>query len=103
MQKEIDAFISYLHNVKKTSSNTELSYQRDLKKFVAFLEKRNVKSAGEITKDDLSAYMDYMKTEDFKPATISRNVASIKALFHFMAYEGMVKEDISSVLKSPKI
>lgn len=103
MQKEIDAFISYLHNVKKTSSNTELSYQRDLKKFVVFLEKRNIESFKNVLKDDLTAYMDYMVEEDFKPATISRNVASIKALFHFLAYEGMIDEDISGVLKAPKI
>ncbi len=103
MQKEIDAFISYLHNVKKTSTNTELSYQRDLKKFVTFLAGRNISSLKEATSQDLSAYMDYMVAEDFKPATISRNVASIKALFHFLAYEGMVDEDISGVLKSPKI
>lgn len=103
MQKEIDSFISYLHNVKKTSTNTELSYQRDLKKFVAFLEGRQIRNVRDITKDDLTAYMDYMIAEDFKPATISRNVASIKALFHYMTYEGMVGEDISGVLKSPKI
>lgn len=103
MQREVDAFISYLHNVKKTSTNTELSYQRDLKKFVVFLETRKVDSFKKASKEDLAAYMDYMVTEDFKPATISRNVASIKALFHFLAYEGMIDEDISGVLKSPKI
>lgn len=103
MQKEIDAFISYLHNVKKTSNNTELSYKRDLKKFIVFLEGEGIKSLKEVTEDDLKKYMDYMVTEDFKPATISRNVASIKALFHYLAYEKMVDRDISGVLKSPKI
>lgn len=103
MQQDIDAFISYLHNVKKTSSNTELSYQRDLKKFVSFLSSRGISEVADIKKDDLCAYMDYMVEEDFKPATVSRNVASIKALFHFLVYEGRVPEDISGVLKSPKI
>lgn len=103
MQRDIDAFITYLHNVKKTSTNTELSYQRDLKKFIVFLEEEGVKNVRDIKKDDLAAYMDYMITEDFKPATISRNVASIKALFHFLVYDGRVDEDISGVLKSPKI
>ncbi|MCR5799466.1 MAG: site-specific tyrosine recombinase XerD [Lachnospiraceae bacterium] len=103
MQHDIDAFITYLHNVKKTSNNTEMSYRRDLKKFVAFLEDKGVKDVRDITADDLSAYMDYMVSEDFKPATISRNVASIKALFHFLVYEGKVESDISGVLKSPKI
>ena len=103
MQQEIDAFITYLHNVKKTSANTELSYRRDLKKFVSFLENSGVDKVSDICEDNLEEYMEYMVTEDFKPATISRNVASIKALFHFLVYEGMVEEDISGVLKSPKI
>lgn len=36
MEKEIQAFIAYLHNTKKTSANTEVSYQRDLKKMSSF-------------------------------------------------------------------
>ena len=36
MQHEIDAFITYLHNVKKKSLNTELSYKRDLSKMVDY-------------------------------------------------------------------
>jgi len=103
MQRDIDAFITYLHNVKKTSANTEMSYRRDLKKFVVFLEGEGVSDVKDIKKENLSAYMNYMVAEDFKPATISRNVASIKALFHFLVYEGKVDEDISGVLKSPKI
>lgn len=103
MQRDIDAFITYLHNVKKTSANTEMSYRRDLKKFVVFLEGEGISDVKDIKKEDLSAYMNYMVAEDFKPATISRNVASIKALFHFLVYEGKVDEDISGVLKSPKI
>lgn len=103
MQRDIDAFITYLHNVKKTSANTEMSYRRDLKKFVVFLEGEGISDVKDIKKENLSAYMNYMVAEDFKPATISRNVASIKALFHFLVYEGKVDEDISGVLKSPKI
>ena len=32
MDIEIREFITYLHNTKKSSANTEISYQRDLKK-----------------------------------------------------------------------
>ena len=32
MEKEIREFVIYLHDVKKTSENTELSYKRDLQK-----------------------------------------------------------------------
>ena len=35
MEQAIEQFIAYLHNVKETSNNTELSYRRDLKKVIA--------------------------------------------------------------------
>jgi len=103
MQKEIDSFISYLHNVKKTSSNTELSYQRDLKKLRAYLEGRGIKNVSEITEEALKDYVRDMADKGFKPATVSRNIASIKAWFHYMMSNGMITKDISLGLKAPKI
>lgn len=103
MQKEIDSFISYLHNVKQSSTNTQMSYQRDLKKFMAFCESRGVTSVVKLRAQDLEAYVNVMGEEQFKPATISRNIASLKAWVHFLQEEGILKEDISSTLKVPKI
>ena len=103
MQKEIDSFISYLHNVKQSSANTELSYQRDLKKFRAFCEERGITSVKNLSGKDLDAYIDVMGEEQFKPATVSRNIASIKAWVHFLMDEGVLKEDITRKLRVPKI
>lgn len=103
MEQAIQQFISYLHNVKKTSSNTELSYKRDLAKFCAFLSERDVNDAVNITKEDLEAYIQYLKECKFAVATISRNIAAIKAFFHYATKEGIVCEDVSDVLKAPKI
>ena len=36
MDIEIREFVAYLHNIKKMSANTEVSYQRDLKKMAEF-------------------------------------------------------------------
>jgi len=103
MQKEIDSFISYLHNVKQSSTNTQLSYQRDLKKFKTFCDDKGISSVKNLTAKDLKAYVDVMGEEQFKPATVSRNIASIKAWIHFMMDEGVIKEDITRTLKVPKI
>ncbi|MBR5359394.1 MAG: site-specific tyrosine recombinase XerD [Lachnospiraceae bacterium] len=103
MQKEIDSFISYLHNVKKTSGNTELSYQRDLKKLRIFLEEHGIKNVSDITEATLSDYVKSMSDSGFKPATISRNIASVKAWYHYMVSNGLADKDISYSLKAPKI
>ena len=38
MLNAIQDYIRYLHNVKQVAHNTEISYERDLKKAAAFLE-----------------------------------------------------------------
>ena len=37
MKCEIEEFIDYLHNTRGTSKNTEVSYERDLRKLETYL------------------------------------------------------------------
>lgn len=103
MEKQIAAFISYLHNVKKTSNNTEMSYKRDLEKLCHFMSAEGIQGVKDITAEKLNGYMKYLEDNHFAIATVSRNVASIKAFYHYMLQEGIVTEDVSEKLKAPKI
>lgn len=103
MGNHIDAFILYLHNMKKTSENTEMSYRRDLYKVQVFMENRGIGDVNDITKDDLNAYVESMEAQKFAASTISRNIASLKAFFHYLVKEEIVTEDIAEELKAPKI
>ena len=42
MTSDIKSFVSYLRDVKKTSRNTEISYQRDLMQLKSFLEDKGI-------------------------------------------------------------
>ena len=103
MESEINNFISYLHNIKKTSNNTELSYKRDLGKLCQYLVENGISDVNGITTEVLSSYIVYLGENHFAAATISRNVASIKAFFHYLYKEGIVEKDVSDGLKAPKI
>lgn len=103
MERNIREFVAYLHAAKKTSYNTEVSYQRDLKKLAAFLESRGIREASEVTELDLEAYLHYMEDEKFATSSISRSVASIRALFQYLYREGKVQRDVSSDLRPPKV
>ena len=103
MKQIIEAFILYLHNVKKTAENTAMSYRRDLYKWADFMESLNIVDVSQITEEHLKNYVQYLEKMQFKAATVSRNIASIKALFHYMYKEKLVKEDISDCLHAPKV
>ena len=44
-----------------------------------------------------------MQSADFASSTISRNIASIRALFHYLFKKGVVSEDPSENLRAPRI
>ena len=103
IRRSIEEFVLYLHDVKKTSRNTEMSYQRDLNKMCSFLEERGIREVSQLEKNTFHTYVLFLEKNNFANATISRHVAAIKSWSFFMLQEGMVKEDLAQNLKAPKI
>lgn len=103
MDIEIREFVAYLHNIKKMSANTEVSYQRDLKKMAEFLGDRGVKDLKEVRELELEGYISYMEREHFASSSISRSVASIRAFFNYLWKEGHISKDPAENLKPPKV
>lgn len=103
MDKAIEAFILYLHNIKRTSVNTEMSYRRDLNKLKNFLATQEVMEVHAITLRNLQDFVQYLEKQDLKAATISRHIASMKAFYHYLLKENLVKEDLTDAIHGPKI
>lgn len=103
MEQAIQGFITYLHNVKKKSLNTELSYKRDLSKMQEYLNKKGITKFADVSGNNLVEYVDYLNSNGFAAATVSRSVASMKAFYHFLLNEGQIDADPSLALKAPKI
>ena len=62
METEIKLFISYLHNTKRMSGNTVVSYERDLKKMMLyFQEVHQMTRVQDITETSLNSYMLYQR------------------------------------------
>lgn len=103
MVKEIQEFIRYMHEVKLSSRNTELSYERDLRLMSIFFQDRGIHNVEELTSENLNTYILYLEQAGKKPSTVSRTVAAIKAFSRFLSQTGYITEDIAATLKAPKI
>lgn len=103
MTSEIKSFVSYLREVRKTSKNTEISYQRDLMQLAAYLEGKGITEAGKVTRTSLNSYILFLEKEGKATTTISRELASIKAFFSYLFREGLIPRDPAELLKAPKI
>ena len=49
MEKVIENFIAYMREAKKASQNTEISYERDLKKLARYLRNQKIMDFSEVT------------------------------------------------------
>lgn len=103
MKCEIEEFIGYLHNTRGTSQNTEVSYERDLKKLERFLTEEKIESVEQVNATLLNSYVMYMERKNFAASSISRSIASIRAFFHFLCQTRSWKENPAEHLKAPKI
>lgn len=103
MLQKIDDFVEYLTNVKKSSKNTIASYKRDLLKLYGYLCESDYHEWGEVTGTNLNSYVLMIEKQGMSSATVSRNIASIKAFYLYLFKQGAVAEDPSDTLKPPKI
>lgn len=103
MKCEIQEFIDYLHNTRGTSKNTEVSYERDLKKLEQYLTEEGIGTGEQVTSTVLNSYVLYMERRNFAASSISRSIASIRAFFQFLCQKDGWKENPAEKLKAPKI
>lgn len=105
MQQHIDEFLASLREQKGYSNNTIVAYRNDLNQFAQFIAERDKDTDwAEVRKEDLVAYVDDLKYQrQYASATVARKVAATKSFFHFLMEQGVIKEDPTANLDSPKV
>lgn len=103
MELFIDAFITYLEDVKHASPNTINAYRNDLDKLKDFLEKQGIYSVTKISATTLNSYVLSLEKDGLMPASVSRNIAAIKSFLLFLLKKGIMNDDPAEFIKPPKV
>ena len=103
MQSNIDSFIMYLHNEKKTTENTEVSYKRDLNKLCSYLNSVGVTDVKSVTSTNLNSYIMYLEKNNSASSTISRAVASMRSFFTYLYKNKVIDTIPGENIKAPKL
>lgn len=101
MELIIQDFIEYLKS-RQVSRNTLLSYERDINQLATYFKDID-KKMFDATEEDLQKYIVYLTTMGKSNATISRNVASMKAFYRYLLKNKLVEENIALNLTAPKV
>ncbi len=102
MTKYEEEFSMYLTDEKKLSEITLLSYRRDLDRFFEYLDTKNIDDIKKSNKTVVLTYLLKLQKDGKKSATISRQLASIRAYFGYLNRSGLIKKDPTIGVEAPK-
>ena len=102
MQRDLEDFAIYLMSEKGLSSNTLEAYRRDIQTFLSFLNVRGLSSWKDVQQQQLIDFLS-LKKDVYAPASISRALIAIKVFFRFLKREGVIADNFTRLLETPKI
>jgi integrase/recombinase XerD len=98
----LEGFRDYLALEAGNSPHTVENYLRDLRRFVQFAETKRVRNPERVTRPLLRDFIYTLKDLGLAPATIRRQVSALHTYFAFLLGEGLLADDPSDRLETPK-
>lgn len=103
MREQIDTFLNFLAVERGLSSNTLDAYFNDLTGLVEFLEDANrARGWAGVDASDVSAFVDDLDERGYARSTRSRKIAALKSMFRFLREEGLIEDNPTEALRSPR-
>lgn len=95
-------FLGALGAERGLAKNTVAAYRRDLDRYVALLEEHERTVVAEVTSDDVAAFLASLREAGLAPASVARNVSSVRSFHRFLVAESLADRDPTSTLQSPR-
>lgn len=96
-------FLKYLKYEKNYSNNTVLSYGKDLKQFLDYLENLKITKFNNIDYKMLRNYLSLLYEKNYSKKTIARNISAIRSLFKYLMKDKIVTYNPITLISNPKL
>ncbi len=103
MEALVQKFVNFLERDKRLSANTLQSYRRDIEQYFIYLQEINLQSISNSNKTTVITYLLYLQKKGRATSTISRNLASIRSFYQYIAKNKLIDHDPTTELESPKV
>ena len=97
----IDAYVTYLRDVRRMSPNTVENYARDLASLAAFAERRGA-AVDQLQRRDLEAFVRSLMSSGLAPRSVARTVACVRGFYRFVALERQDQTSPAEDLRAPR-
>ena len=88
--------------IKNYSSHTISNYERDINRFLLFLDESKI-SPTDVSKSDITSWIISLRKSGLGNRSIQRNISSVKNFYKFIYKTGLLDSDPFESVQSPKI
>jgi len=103
LEETLECFLDYLSIERGLAQNTIISYRYDLTKYISFLKKNKITFFTKTNKILVNNYFLFLRGKGLEINSISRNLVAVKMFYRFLLMEGLIKEDITSLIEFPRV
>lgn len=103
MHDMVQEFLSFLEEEKGYAENTIAAYRNDLTQFVSYIESKINDNWQNLDKEIISQYIEYLKSQTYSSSTVARKVAAMKSFSRYLIARGVIQNDPTATLDSPKV
>jgi integrase/recombinase XerD len=104
MENHLSTFLDFLSAEKGASSNTIAAYRNDLEQLTEYLKASdNGKGWEKVDRVVIQDFILNLKQRKYAETTVARKVAAIRSFFGFLAAEGILADNPTEGLASPRV
>ncbi len=96
-------FLAHLRFERNAAENTIQSYERDLRRYVAFLREAKLTRVAEVTPRHILSLLTRLRVLGYAPSSAARNLSAIRMFHRFALAEGVAEADPSENIQLPQL
>ena len=96
MQSEIKEYLDYVLIEKKLSMNTVMSYKEDLKYYLDYFDKKSIKN---ITKKEITKFIESLKDRDLNEKTINHIIGTINGFHSYFSMHHNIPNVLENMIR----
>ncbi len=98
----IQVYLDYLGLERGLSDLSCQSYRADIEKFGRYMAAQQ-RDMNEIRQSDLTGYLEFLRKSGMAPASIARNLSSLKGFFRYLSRKGETAKNPAETIVGPKL
>ncbi len=102
MEEHLTEFLNFLRIERNSASNTILSYENDLQRYLSFLRNKGITNLSEVQPSDILQLVHALAKVGYAPASSARNLSAIRMFHRFLVREDILEIDPAMNISFPK-